>query len=97
MLKPETLQYLQKEAKNYGIKKMILFGSCLHKPEDEAGDIDLAVDIEGLRDGTIYYFTGELMLSKELNKQVDIVDLSDDIPIIPIILEEGIVIYEEKG
>jgi len=97
VLKPETLQYLQKEAKNYGIKKMILFGSCLHKPEDEAGDIDLAVDIEGLRDGTIYYFTGELMLSKELNKQVDIVDLSDDIPIIPIILEEGIVIYEEKG
>ena len=95
MLNPETVQYLQKEAMNFGVKKMVLFGSCLSKPESEAGDIDLAIG--GLRKRDLYHFVGELLLSKEITKQVDIVDLSDDIPIIPIILEEGIVIYEEKG
>ena len=95
MLKPETLEYLQKEAMNFGIKKMILFGSCLHKPEDEAGDIDLAV--EGLRKILLPYFVGELLMSNELKKQVDVVDLSDNTPIMPIILDEGVVIFEEKG
>jgi predicted nucleotidyltransferase len=94
MLKPETLDYLKKEAKTFGVKKMILFGSCLHKSDDEAGDIDLA--IEGLDGITLCYFVGELLLSKDLKKQVDVVDLSGDIPIIPIALDEGIVIYEEK-
>ena len=76
---------------------MILFGSCLYKPEDEAGDIDLAIDIEGLYARTLYYFTGRLLMSDELNKLVDVINLSYDIPIIKIILDEGAPIYEEKG
>jgi len=91
MLKPETLKYLQKTAKEFGVKKLILFGSCLRKPEDEAGDIDLA--IEGI-EGFFYKFMGELLMSKELNKLVDVVDLSDDAPINVYILDEGVTIYE---
>ena len=91
MLTPETLEYLQKAAKIFGIKKMILFGSCLRKPENEAGDIDLA--IEGLKKLSLPYFVGELLMAKELKKQVDIVDLSDKAPINHIILDEGVVIY----
>jgi predicted nucleotidyltransferase len=94
MLKPETLEYLHNISKEYGVRKMMLFGSCLYKPEDEAGDIDLGV--EGLDGINLCYFVGELLLSKELNKQVHVVDLSDDASIIPIILEEGVAIYEEK-
>ena len=92
LLNPETLKYLQKVSEEYGVKRMLLFGSCLHIPEDEAGDIDLAV--EGLEDTNIYDFVGELLLSKELNKQVHVVDLSIYTPIIPIVLEEGVIIYE---
>lgn len=94
MLKPETLAYLQKEAENFGIKKMMLFGSCLYKPEDEAGDIDLAV--EGIKKRTLYRFLGTLLLSDELKKQVDVVDLSDNTPIISIILDEGVTIYQQS-
>ena len=92
MLKPETLEYLQKVAKDFGVKKLILFGSCLHKPEDEARDIDLA--IEGI-EGDFYQFGGKLMMS--LNKLVDVVDLSWKAPINVYILSEGVVIYEERG
>ena len=95
LLNPETLKYLQKVSKEYGVKKMLLFGSCLHKPEDEAGDIDLAV--EGLEGTNIYDFVGELLLAKELKKQVHVVDLSTYTPIVPIVLEEGVIIYEGKG
>jgi len=94
MLKHETLKYLRKVSKDFGVKKTILFGSCLYKPEEETGDIDLAV--EGIRKRVLYNFVGELLLSKELNKNVDVVDLTDNAPINHIIRDEGVVIYEEK-
>ena len=94
MLKEKTLEYLKRESIKHGVKKLILFGSCLHKPEDDAGDIDLAAEMyEG---ADIYRFHGELLttLSVKMRKNVDMVDLSSDVPIVPHILDEGIVIYE---
>ena len=94
MLKLETLEFLRKTAKEFGVKKLMLFGSCLRKPEDEAGDIDLA--IEGI-EGCIYKFGGRLMMSEKLNKMVDVVDISDNAPINVYIFSEGVVIYEDGG
>ena len=91
MLTPETLEFLRKTAKEFGVKKMMLFGSCLRKPEDEAHDIDLAID--GIS-GDFYRFGGKLMM--ELNKLVDVIDLSDKAPINIIICDEGVVIYEKE-
>lgn len=92
MLKTETLEYLREEAEKAGVKKMILFGSCLRKNEDEAGDIDLAVD--GISGWKLNVFHGGLMV--DLRKNIDVVDLSFDLPILHIIDEDGVVIYERE-
>jgi len=58
-------------AKEYGAKRLILFGSALENP-DEARDIDLACDgIEGWR---LFEFGGRL--EEELNISVDIISLT---------------------
>lgn len=93
MLKTKTLNYLREEAKKAGIAKMMLFGSCLHKAEDEARDIDLAV--QGIEGWNFHLFHGNLMT--DLGKSIDMVNLSDNTSIVPIILDEGVVIYEKQA
>lgn len=66
-----------------------LFGSTLEDPA-RAGDVDLAV--EGLAPEKFFDFYSELM--DVLPKPVDLVDLSLDPPIAPIVREEGVRIYE---
>lgn len=62
-------------AKEYGVKRLILFGSALENP-DEARDIDLACDgIEGWR---LFEFGGRL--EEELNLSVDIIPLTPSTP-----------------
>jgi predicted nucleotidyltransferase len=96
MLKEDTLAALRERAKEYGVKKLMLFGSCLYKPEEEAGDIDLAAEM--LEDADVYKFHGDLLLnlSLKVGKNIDMVDLTHEIPIVPYILEEGIIIYENS-
>ena len=71
-------QHIEKSiavAKEYGINRLILFGSALEQPE-QARDIDLACD--GLEGWKLFEFAGRL--EDELNILVDIVPLSPPTP-----------------
>jgi hypothetical protein len=68
-------------------------------PEDgtknEANDIDLAV--EGLDPLAAYNFMLKLFEAPELErKPVDVVRLEANVPILPIILDEGVEIYDDR-
>ena len=78
-------------SKEFGAKKVILFGSCL-KDIESAQDIDIAVSGIGPREFFKYY--GKVSMSVE--NEVDIVDL-DDIRehLYKRVLSQGQVIYEE--
>ncbi len=93
-LREETLAAIIESAKEYRAKKVMLFGSCLYKPEKEAGDIDLAAEM--LQGGNIYEFHGDLLLKlhRIAEKNVDMVGLHEDLPVVSSVLEEGVVIYE---
>lgn len=90
-LKDSTLKMLIEKAKEHKVKKLMLFGSCLSKSDDEAGDIDLAAEM--LPGGNIYQFHGDLLCSVK-TKDVDMVNLKYDTRMIPYVMEEGVVIYE---
>ncbi len=92
MLTERTIDILREKAERYHVKRLLLFGSCLEKPEEEAGDIDLAV--EGIDSDKFLPFYSELMFDKDINKNIDLIDMADDVPIMPIILENNVVIYE---
>jgi predicted nucleotidyltransferase len=94
MLKKDTLIALREQAKEYGVKKLLLFGSCLYKLEDDAGDIDLAV--YGLDKQKFLEFYGEILTSSHIKKKIDLVDMNDDVYITPYILENGAIIYETE-
>ncbi len=93
-LSESTLKMLIEKAKAHNVMKLMLFGSCLRKPEDEAGDIDLAAEMSP--GGNIFKFHGDLLfdVAYKLQKNIDMVNLTDDISIVPYILEEGEVIYD---
>jgi predicted nucleotidyltransferase len=87
---PDSLmEVITKFAQEYDVDAVWLFGSTLEDPA-RARDVDLAV--EGLAPEQFFDFYGELM--DALPKPVDLVDLSKDPPIAPIVREEGIRIYE---
>jgi predicted nucleotidyltransferase len=91
MLTKKTIEILKDKAAKYKVKKLLLFGSCLEKSEVEAGDIDLAVQMNR---ELFLSFHSELFWDKDINKNIDLVDLDGDIPIMPLILENNMVIYE---
>ncbi|MDR2883835.1 MAG: nucleotidyltransferase domain-containing protein [Deferribacteraceae bacterium] len=92
MLTEKTIKILREKAEAYHVKRLLLFGSCLHKPEAEAGDIDLAV--EGIDDDKFLRFCSEIMFDKDIDKDIDLIDLSGFVTILPAILAENVVIYE---
>ena len=92
MLTEKTINILKEKAKNYNVKKLLLFGSCLHLPEEEAGDIDLAV--EGVEHSKFLTFYSDLLFDKDIGKHIDLIDMSRDVTIMPVILETGVVIYD---
>ena len=75
-------------AYEFGVKKLILFGSALDNP-DNAHDIDIACNLEGMK---IFTLAGKL--EEELNISVDIVPLSNENPFSEIILRKGKVLYD---
>jgi predicted nucleotidyltransferase len=91
-LKPETLDFIKKSAREMGAKKVFLFGSCLQKDENEAGDIDLG--IEGLSRDEIRDLCRRLYSAPEINRDVDVVRMEDRDWIVPLIELDGISIYE---
>jgi predicted nucleotidyltransferase len=94
MKKDVVEQELKKIAgisKEFGAKKVLLFGSCLEDIES-ASDIDIAVS--GIKPREFFRFYGKV--SMELEDEVDIIDL-DDIRehLYKKVLSKGQVIYEE--
>ena len=76
-------------AREFNVSAIWLFGSMLTDP-DHAHDIDLAV--EGVAPEKFFAFYSRLW--DVLPKPVDLVDLSEEPPIAPVIREEGVRIYE---
>ncbi|MEW5947649.1 MAG: nucleotidyltransferase domain-containing protein [bacterium] len=88
MLTRSDQEAIESIAREFHVKKVWLFGSSLHSGAD-AADIDIAV--EGVPEGQFFKFYARIMWS--LSKPVDIVDMSDDLPIVSIIRKTGRVIY----
>lgn len=82
----EHLAVIIRRAKEYGAKRLILFGSALETPEN-ANDIDLAADIPGLQ---VFDFADDI--EKELGCTIDIVPMSKENehePFIQYVLDYG--------
>jgi predicted nucleotidyltransferase len=91
-LEPETLDFIQKTAKEMGVRKIFLFGSCLQKSENEAGDIDLG--IEGLSRDEVRILRRRLYSAPEIHSDIDVVRMEDRDWIVPLIELDGVSIYE---
>lgn len=91
-LKPETLDFIRKTAREMGVRKVFLFGSCLQKDENEAGDIDLG--IVGLSREDVHALRRRLYSAPEIRKDVDVVRMEDRDWIVPLIELDGMSIYE---
>jgi predicted nucleotidyltransferase len=89
MLSQESLDVIRKCARDYDVESVWLFGSAL-EDEATAHDIDLAV--EGIDPRKFYDFYGSLFFS--FRKPVDLVDMSEEIPIVILIRAQGVRIYE---
>jgi predicted nucleotidyltransferase len=85
---PGHIATIIRRAKQYGVRRLILFGSALETPEN-AHDIDLAADIPGL---DLYLFAG--MVENELQCIIDIVPLDVRSPFIESVERYGKVIYD---
>ena len=95
MLYDTSLNFIRATAEEYGASRVLLFGSCLTMPENEVGDIDLAV--EGLSSDDYHGFWDRLLWADELNgKTVDVIRIEDNGFLVPIILDEGMEIYAER-
>jgi len=75
-------------AREYGVQKVLLFGSAAD-PEREAEDIDLGVI--GIEPGRFFDFYADLLFG--LSKPVDVVDLSSDTQFNALIKRDGIPLY----
>lgn len=75
-------------ARQYGVHKVLLFGSGA-EGRKEARDIDLGVI--GIEPRRFFKFYGDLMF--RLSKPVDLIDLSKDTKFNALVKREGIPIY----
>jgi predicted nucleotidyltransferase len=78
-------------SKEFGAKRVLLFGSCLENIET-AGDIDIAVS--GIKPREFFKYYGKVSMA--VDNEVDIIDL-DDVRehLYKRVLSKGQVIYEE--
>ena len=94
MIPKEELDKAIEIAKKYGIGKMYLVGSSLHKEPAEAKDYDFAV--ADVPPGKLFFFHGELLRS--LSKNVDLIDLSgEETKFKSIIMREGKLVYDRSA
>ena len=94
MLRPESISCIRAMAEGVGAEKILLFGSCLEVPEEEANDIDLVV--YGLDPVAHWKMVAEIVWASELNgKWVDLIRAEDNLPIM-IFASEGVPIYERQ-
>jgi len=88
MLSAEDQARIKDIAGRYGVKRVLLFGSCARDAK-EPRDIDLAV--EGLEPSLFFAAYGELIFG--LSKPVDVVDLDQGGRFAEIIRREGVPVY----
>jgi len=88
MITDTDKKIIEKLARKYHAKRVVLFGSSL-SPSREYRDIDIGV--EGIEGKDFYTFYGELLFA--LSKPVDVIDLSKKTRFIELILREGIPLY----
>jgi predicted nucleotidyltransferase len=94
MLKPQSIEYIKSVAERFGAEKVLLFGSCLDFPEEEANDIDLVV--YGLSHNDLWDMRAEMLWPEELGgKAVDIVRAESQGPIM-VFASKGVPIYERE-
>jgi len=89
VISPEIEKTTEDCAREFDVGAVWLFGSSLGEQAD-ARDIDLAV--EGLPPSRFLKFYARLFWA--LPKPVDLVDMSQDLPIAAIIRSQGVRIYE---
>jgi predicted nucleotidyltransferase len=88
MISEQDKTAIIKIARRYGVKGVLLFGSCAD-PNKEANDVDLAV--EGITPEKFFSFYGNLLFG--LSKPVDLIDLSKNTKFNRIVYREGIRLY----
>jgi predicted nucleotidyltransferase len=88
MLAEKDKTAISRLARQYGVEKVLLFGSGAD-PEKEARDIDLGV--VGIESRRFFEFYGDLIFS--LSKPVDLIELSKDTKFNALVKREGIPIY----
>ena len=88
MLSEKDKIAISRLARQYGVRKILLFGSAAD-PLRESRDIDLAV--EGIDPKRFFEFYGSLMFS--LSKPVDLIDLSKNTRFNALVKREGMPIY----
>ena len=75
-------------AREYGVAKVVLFGSSLVE-DREPNDIDLGVS--GIEPRLFFRFYGELMM--RLSKPIDIIDLAYRSRFTELVERDGVVLY----
>jgi predicted nucleotidyltransferase len=94
MLSTKSIEYIKSMAERFGAEKILLFGSCLEMPEEEANDIDLVV--YGLDPTSYWKMMDEMAWPDELNgKWVDLIRAENNQPVM-VFASEGVPIYERE-
>ena len=94
MLNPESIAFIKSIAERYGAEKVLLFGSCLELPEEEANDIDLVV--YGLDELAHWDMQNDLTWRDELGgKSVDLIRAEYKQPIM-VFARDGETLYERE-
>lgn len=86
----EHLNLIVQRAREFGARRLILFGSALETPND-ARDIDLAADIPGL---ALYAFAERI--EQDLRCPVDVIPLDVRNRFIETIERRGKVLYDAR-
>ena len=82
-------------AKEYGVKKMSLFGSYARGEANDNSDVDLYID-KGHLKSLLQYFSFVDELEKNLGCHVDVVTTGiEDKLFLENIIKEGVLLYEE--
>ncbi len=94
MIPKEELDKAIEIAKKYGIGKLYLIGSALHRESEDINDYDFAV--MDMPPENFFKFYGELL--RVLSKNVDIIDLSGKATKFKsIIMRDGEVVYDRSA
>lgn len=87
----ENIETAIEMAKEFGAKKLLLFGSALDNPS-EANDLDIG--ISGIQTSKFFLYAGKL--EDKIRVNVDLVPLDQDSPFIEYIKRNGRYIYESQ-